>query len=166
MADAYQLSLTSLLTERGSIPVLKVELTGNPHLWEVVKLMRAINQRIGQIQGEYISVTDLSAVQISSVLGTVVSWVIDSSFKNLLSVKRPALFSFVLFGEHEQASPKLTAALAAINDRELPVDDYRYRYVFVKREAEVTTFMARLDPWPGSPPPRGDPAPVEQSSRA
>lgn len=114
-------------------PLLIVKIWGSPGLAELLKFMKNINEATKNIDKDYISLTDFTHLDVSTLLETLMS--LSQSLKALIGVKNPAKLSFVLLGSGKEME-EMKEHLEKLNTKELTYD-YSYKYVFIKSMDEL-----------------------------
>ena len=105
-------------TQSGGVkdmPKLEVVVKGTPGIAEVVSLMSEINKIAKTIEGEYISVTDLTELNINQFFRTVILRGMEAVYKTVLSVRNPARLSFVALGNNPKDATMTSDTIKSIN---------------------------------------------------
>jgi len=139
----YKLSISYERIDNKEITIMNVVFVGTPGIGEVISLMKEINTMANGIKGDYISVTDFTKLSINKLLRSIILHGMEATYKSLLSVKHPALYSFVVLGSDN--SKNSIDTLESINQKKSNgPSDYNYRYVFVKSADEVSPIIGKL----------------------
>lgn len=125
-------------------PCMNVTIAGTPSLSDISKLMQLINTATETIQGEYISVTDLSKLAVSKFLSNLEIHGMESTYKSLVAVKNPSIISFVILGDSQQYSGLLKETLTNINAQNAETAKYQYKYVFVENAEAIPQMAAKV----------------------
>lgn len=119
-------------------PLMSVKIFGVPGLGEIIHLMGDIKEEIKLIEGDYISVTDLTELSINKFLSKIILRGMESAYKSVLGVGRPSIISFVILNDSQDYAAVLSNSLQTINNQKIDSSkDYKYRYYFVRSMDEV-----------------------------
>ena len=126
-------------------PIMDIAIFGVPSLSDVINLMNDIKNAIKEIEGDYISLTDLSRLTINKFFSRIILSGMESTYKSLVSVGRQSIISFVILGENQENKSFLENTLKNINEQKINTEkDYKYRYYFVKSKEEIKTIAEQI----------------------
>ena len=126
-------------------PVMDIAIFGTPSLLDIINLMNDIKSSIKEIEGDYISITDLSKLIINKFFSKIILSGMESTYKSLVSVGRQSIISFVVLGETQEYKDTLSNTLHNINEQKIDTEkDYKYRYYFVKSKEEIKAIAQQI----------------------
>lgn len=131
--------------KNNNVPILRVVISGAPSLGGILEGMKRIRESIEQMPQEYVAITDISQLEISKFVRSVILFGMEASYKGLLAVKHQALLSLVIIDKRADGAQSMVDMLQRINAKQLDgKDNYAFRYEFVSNEEEavaaLTTF--------------------------
>lgn len=137
-----QVTLSEIKIKERELIQMNVIISAEPNLKDVFGLMATINKLADKIQGDYISVTDLSKLSVNSFLKSLIIYGMEHTYKSFLAVRHKAIISFVLLGEDEKSNQKIVNSLKSINDYDK--QKYAYRYFFIKDINQVKSIAETI----------------------
>jgi hypothetical protein len=110
-------------------PLMHVVIQGIPLLSDMMNLMKNINKAADAIEGDYVSVTDMSKFSTNRFLSSIILYGMEKTYKSFLSVKHKSKISFVIVDEKSTDSKFLKYSLQDINNSEPNKPGYNYYFV-------------------------------------
>lgn len=127
------------------ITTMEVNISGTPSLPEILAMMKEINTLSEAIKGDYISITDMTKLDINKFIRSIILHGMESTYKSLLSVKNAAVLSFVVLGDNQEEQGYLSKSLENINETSTSKgENYKFKYVFVKSKEEIPEIAESL----------------------
>jgi hypothetical protein len=123
-------------------PLLIVKIWGNPNLSELLKLMDEIRKTTNNQRDEYLSLTDVTNLEVGFVLESIISISMSKALKNLIGVKNKARLSFVLLGK-DSDKQQLKKRLEDINVKK-DKQDYSYTYIFIEKRNRMRKMIEEI----------------------
>lgn len=128
-----------------TMPTMIIDIYGTPSLPDVLSLMKEINKTVETMKEEYISVTDMSKLNINKLLQSIILHGMESTYKTILSTKNPSKLSFVVLADNEEDKAIFSRTIGSINATMASKGaDYEYKYVFIKDKKEVEEIASQI----------------------
>lgn len=126
---------------RSTVLMLRVTISGMPTIGEIAALMKQIRLVTSNIKGDYISVTDLTKLEVNKIFESFILFGMEKSYKIFLSVKNQAIMSFVILGKKDN-NRFMSDTLKRINNDKVK-ENYAYQYFFLEDESRVSELVEK-----------------------
>jgi hypothetical protein len=139
--EHINIKTTELSLSNGNITQLTVLISGSPSIREIMSLMKRINEETDKIKQRYISVTDLSKLDVGNLFRSIIIYGMEKTYKSFLAVKNRAIISFVIINDQEKTGRSMMDSLKEINNSN---DDYAYKYLFINNIDQVKPIVEKI----------------------
>jgi len=120
-------------------PLLRVKISGDPSLVELIRFMRKIESFTEDFKDDYISITDFTNLTPNKITESLISLSSNPIVRTMTFVSNQSKISFVLLGKDS----KLTVLRKRLEDANKATEEnaYSYNYRFIEEESQMVRIM-------------------------